>query len=147
MQNERQQGAAVCVCEGIGGGTHPTHSPHLFGLRKFRDIFDFAFTLASSPRPVLLWRHSNQAQGYFSNMFIHVARTHAAPQNTKKRKKKKRTPTSTPNILVWHPFRSAYKMQMQTAYELVKRKQAFVFCNICPKTTQAHVHAHTHRLT
>lgn len=40
------------------------------------------------------------------------------------------------------------KMQMQTAYELVKRKQAFVFCNICPKTTlsRTHKHAHAHML-
>lgn len=35
-------------------------------------------------------------------------------------------------------------MQMQTAYELVKRKQAFVFCNIWPKTTHKHTPTHTH---
>lgn len=33
---------------------------------------------------------------------------------------------------------------MQTAYELVKRKQAFVFCNIWPKTTHKHTPTHTH---
>lgn len=115
--SKRPRPTAVCPAP----CAYPKH------FSKARNIFDFA----------LLWLKD----------IFHMCRTHAQSSDAHCSNRAAPSPFASTPLPQPPTCRAAYKMQMQTAYELVKRKQAFVFCNICPKTTPRHTHTQAHTRT